>query len=146
MKFRLPAIPVISAMLLLVPLHSRGSSPEQGQPTTQGQAAGSTVWGGEHIVMEVTKDAATLDFDCATGTITEPLAVDTRGRFSVSGTFTRERPGPTPRNGNPAVTATYSGSIDNETMYLHIVAGANKEVVGDYALVRGQPGRVVKCR
>ena len=104
------------------------------------------VWGGQHIEMELTKDGGTLNFDCATGTITKPLEVDAQGKFRVSGTFTRERPGPTMRDGNPAVVATYSGSIDGTTMHLHIVSGSDKEVVGDYVLVRGQPGRVMKCR
>jgi hypothetical protein len=96
--------------------------------------------------MEVTKDGATLEFDCATGTITEPLAADAQGKFKVSGTFTREGPGPTRREGNPAQPATYSGSIEGDTMHLQIVAGADKESMGDYVLVRGKPGRLMRCK
>jgi hypothetical protein len=112
------------------------------------QSAGesATVWGGEHIEMEVTKEGATLEFDCAAGTITVPLAVDAQGKFRVSGTFTGERPGPTMRDGNPAVSATYSGSIIGDTMHLTIVAGPDKQSMGAYVLVRGKPGRVMKCR
>ena len=50
--------------------------------------AAANIWGGEHIEMEVTRDGATLEFDCATGTIAEPLPVHSQGRFSVKGTFT----------------------------------------------------------
>jgi hypothetical protein len=104
------------------------------------------MWGGEHVEMELTKDGGKLDFDCATGTITEPPAVDAQGKFRVSGTYLRERPGPTMRDGNLAVAAVYSGSISGTIMHLHIVSGPDKEVVGDYLLVRGQPGHVMKCR
>ena len=31
-------------------------------------------------------------------------------------------------------------------MRLHIVAETNKEVVGDFVLIRGECGRVMKCR
>lgn len=115
-----------------------------GDPTAE---EATVVWGGEHVKLELTKDGGTLDFDCATGTIAKPLAVDAQGKFRASGTYLRERPGPTMRDGNPAAAATYSGSIDGTTMHLHVAAGANKkDAVGDYVLVRGQPGRVMKCR
>lgn len=116
------------------------------QPAVQSANEASTVWGGEHVEMEVTKTGATLEFDCATGEITEPLAVDSQGKFRVNGTFTREVPGPTRREGNPVVAATYSGSIEGETMHLTIVAGPNKEGMGDYVLVRGKAGRVMRCK
>lgn len=104
------------------------------------------VWGGEHIELRLTKVGGTLEFDCANGTIAKPVTVDLHGKFRVSGTYTRESPGPTMREGNPAANATYSGSIVGGTMRLHIVAGPNKEVVGDFVLIRGEPGRVMKCR
>ena len=105
-----------------------------------------TVWGGEHIALEVTADGATLEFDCATASITKPLTVDAKGIFRAEGTFTRERPGPTMRDGNPAASATFSGSIHGNNLRLHIVSGATNEAHGDYVLVRDQPGRVMKCR
>lgn len=104
------------------------------------------VWGGEHVQLELTKAGGKLQFDCATGTIARPLTVDSQGRFRAGGTYTRETPGPTTREGNAAANATYSGSIVGGTMRLHIVAGTNKEVVGDFGLIRGESGRVIKCR
>jgi hypothetical protein len=125
-----------------MPVSARTALP----PVAQSAAESATVWGGEHIEIEFTKDGGTVEFDCATGTITKPLTVDAHGKFRAGGTFTRERPGPTMRDGNPALVATYSGSIVADTMHLHIVAGANKEITEDYILVRGQPGRVMKCK
>jgi len=105
-----------------------------------------TTWGGEHVRLQVTADGVTLDFDCAIGTIAKPLRVDAQGDFKTTGTFTRERPGPVMRDGNPAVVATYSGSVQNGTMKLTITSSAGGESFGDYVLVQGKPGHVVKCR
>lgn len=100
------------------------------------------LWGGAHVLMEVTSDGAQLEFDCATGTITEPLQTDAQGRFSLRGTFTPEHPGPI-REGEPSRTraATYSGTIEGDTMTLQI-----DEQTMRYQLVRGRRGKVMKCR
>ncbi len=122
------------------------ASPAPLTGTNQEADAGAIVWGGEHVQLELTKAGGKLEFDCATGTITKPLTVDSQGKFRAGGTYTRETPGPTMREGNPAANATYSGSIVGGTMRLHIVAAPSKEVVGDFVLIRGESGRVVKCR
>ena len=51
-------------------------------------------WGGNHISMEVTDDGAQIEYDCAHGTISEPLRIDSQGKFSAKGTHVRERGGP----------------------------------------------------
>jgi hypothetical protein len=120
-------------------------------PDARGQSAASalgptgTVWGGQHVELEVTADGATLEFDCASGTIAKPVQLDAQGNFNITGTFTREHPGPVMRDGNPAAAATYSGSIRNGIMKLSIRSEQN-ESQGEFVLVQGKPGRVVKCR
>src|SRR4029077_1824336 len=81
----------------------------------------TAVWGGDHVRMEVTRSGAELEFDCATGTITEAVP-ETEGTFSLKGTFTPERGGPT-RDGDASrtVDANYSGTIKNDTMTLRVV-------------------------
>jgi len=118
----------------------------QAQSSQSALGATGTVWGGEHVKLEITPEGPTLVFDCATGTIAKPLRVDAQGDFKTTGTFTRERPGPVMRDGNPAVVATYSGSVQNGTMKLTITSSAGGENFGDYVLVQGKPGHVVKCR
>jgi hypothetical protein len=70
-------------------------------------------WAGEHIVMDVRVSGATVEFDCAHGTLDAPLALDSGGRFDVSGSFTPERGGPTRGDSaSRAVPARYTGSLD----------------------------------
>lgn len=117
-----------------------------GQTTTSPLGPAGTIWGGEHVALEVTSEGSTLEFDCANGAITKPVQLDSQGKFKVAGTFTREHPGPVMRDGNAATAATYSGDIQGNTLKLTIVAGPQNESVGDYVLRRGNSGRVMKCK
>jgi hypothetical protein len=110
--------------------------------TVAGQTA---TWGGDHVRMELTKSGAELEFDCATGTITEALP-ETDGTFSLKGTFTPERGGPTRDGETSRIVATYSGTIKNDTMALRIVLVDKDQEVAKYVLVRGRAGNVMKCR
>ncbi len=103
-------------------------------------------WGGPNVGMNVTNDGAQLRFNCARGTIEEPLALDTEGRFSAKGTFTKETPGPT-REDNPPKNepATYSGSIRDQKMTLSITLTETKEQVGSFDLEFGKTGRIFRC-
>ena len=105
-----------------------------------------TIWGGQHVTLEVTSEGATLDFDCANGSISKPVKLDAQGNFSTRGSFTLERPGPITREGNTAAVATYSGSIQDDVLKLTITTGSQNESAGEYVLYRGKPGRVMKCR
>lgn len=118
----------------------------RGQSGASALGATGTVWGGQHVELEVTAEGAMLEFDCASGTITKPLQVDARGNFKMTGTFMREHPGPVMRDGPPPASATYSGSIQNGTMKLSITSGDQNESQGEYVLVQGKPGKVFKCR
>jgi hypothetical protein len=116
------------------------------QSRTSALGADGTIWGGDHVQLEVTTEGATLEFDCASGSISKPLQVDAQGNFKVTGSFTREHPGPVMRDGPAPSPAAYSGSIQGSTMKLTVMSGAKGENMGDYLLVRGKAGRVVKCR
>ncbi len=118
----------------------------QAQTSPKSLGPTGTIWGGEHVELEVTPEGATLDFDCARGTIFLPLTADAQGNFKVKGTFTRERPGPVMRDGNPSAAATYSGTLTGDTLRLTIAAGSQSEGMGEYLLKRGQPGQVMKCK
>jgi hypothetical protein len=102
-------------------------------------------WGGEHIGLVVAQSAATVEYDCAHGSIDEPL-VAAEGRFSALGTHTREHGGPV-REGEPADThpARYEGRIDADKMTLDVTLTDSGEKLGTFTLLRGQSPRVFKC-
>jgi len=104
-------------------------------------------WGGVHIVINVDGGSASIDYDCATGTITGPLLIERNGRFTWRGTFHTEGPGPirigAARNESPVV---YTGTVIGDEMTLRVKRSGNNEVLGDFTLKRGGAGRVVKCK
>lgn len=102
-------------------------------------------WGGEHIGLSVAERGATVEYDCANGTIDEPL-VAVEGRFTALGTHIREHGGPI-REGETADKhpARYEGRIDGGTMTLEVVLTDSGEKVGAFKLVRGQSPHVFKC-
>jgi hypothetical protein len=51
-------------------------------------------WGGEHIGIIVSEKGATLDYDCAHGTMNEPLTPDENGKFEAVGVHILEHGGP----------------------------------------------------
>ena len=105
------------------------------------------VWGAQHIRVQVEKGSATIEYDCAHGTITGPLKLDSKGRFSLLGTHVREHGGPTrqaeDQQGSPA---RYSGWTDGRTMKLTVTLVDSNDSVGTYSLTRGQSGRLWKCK
>jgi hypothetical protein len=105
----------------------------------------TATWGGEHVRMDVTKSGAELEFDCATGTITEAVP-EKDGAFTLKGTFTPQRSGPTRDDAPRASGATYSGTITGDTMALRVVLVRNDQEVAQYVLARGSAGNVRKCR
>ena len=115
----------------------------------QAQSLGppGTIWGGEHVRLQITETGAALEFDCASGATPQLLVTNAQGAFKVNGTFTRERGGPVRKdNPNTAAPATYTGTFTGDTMKLSVMTGSANETVGDFVLVRGNPGHVVKCK
>jgi hypothetical protein len=104
-------------------------------------------WGGPHIKIQVESGSATIDYDCAHGTITGPLTFDSKGRFTWRGTHTREGPGPIrvgqESNGSPA---TYTGSVTGDKMTLTVKLSDTKQVVDTFTLTRGGKVRIFKCK
>jgi hypothetical protein len=110
-------------------------------------AAQPVTWGGDHVRLEVTASGAELEFDCATGTISEPLP-HAEGDFSLNGTFTPERGGPTRDGETSRINATYSGTIKNDTMSLRVLLTGqdHDREVGTYSLTKGRSVNLMKCR
>ncbi len=104
-------------------------------------------WGGDHIRLEADEHGARVELDCASGKIEKPIVPDGRGHFQVTGTFVQEHPGPIRVGHEPKEQpASYSGSIEGNTMTLRIVLTDSQDPVGVYTLEHGSPGRVRKCQ
>jgi hypothetical protein len=110
------------------------------------EALPTGTWGGEHIALEVTDKGATIDYDCAHGSITERIIPDSSGKFLVKGFHVKERFGPA-RQGDDMTgqPATYTGIRDGDTLTITVTLAETKEAVGTYTLTHGKPGRVRKC-
>jgi hypothetical protein len=81
-------------------------------------------WGGRGIRMTV-KDAtvgATVEFDCASGTVTGPFTLWAAGEFKLRGTYAPGFGGARPIIAPPPAPlgATYAGSVSGNTMVLDL--------------------------
>jgi hypothetical protein len=105
------------------------------------------VWGGEHIRFEVTGDGASVEYDCAHGTIEGKIAVDSRGRFNAYGTHYEEHGGPVrPGDGARGYRVRLSGRVGGSLMRLTVTRPDTREVVGTFSLARDREPLIVKCR
>jgi hypothetical protein len=103
-------------------------------------------WGGEHLALTVTETGAHLEFDCASGDVTEPLTVDREGRLAVDGVYVRGHGGPTRSGEEPdRKPARYSGRIEGNTMTLAVTLTDSKENVGTFTLTHGAQPRLRRC-
>src|SRR5436190_18699608 len=64
------------------------------QPAAASRTLVEGLWGGDHIRMVAGRTSAQLEYDCATGTIDEPIVLDASGRFTATGSHTPEHGGP----------------------------------------------------
>jgi len=105
------------------------------------------LWGGQHIRLHLNENGGEVEFDCARGTLSEPLTVDSLGRFSVSGTHVRETPGPIRVGVTPAPQAArYTGTLTGLTLELTVTLNESKTTIGTFKLTQGEEGRLWKCK
>jgi len=114
-------------------------------PTTSAQRQLSGLWGGMHVTLENSERGATLEFDCGTGTIREPILLDSAGHFDVAGSYNREGPGPVRQGVQTDSSARYSGTVTGDTMTLAVRLGGSSDPLLNLSLTRGRQGKIVKC-
>src|SRR5262249_31359586 len=114
--------------------------------TPTGDRVPAGPWGGVGIQLAVTASGATTEFDCAHGTIDQPLDRDREGRFSAVGRYVSEHGGPI-REGDPPDShpARYQGQITGDTMTLTITLTDRQQEIGSFTLKRDQSARLRKC-
>jgi len=103
-------------------------------------------WGAMGVNMEVTDSGARIEYDCAHGTIDQPLLLDADGRLDVKGHHFREHGGPIRQgeesNGEPV---RYVGQVTGDTLTLEVKPEGSDTPIGNHQLVRGKMGRIHKC-
>jgi hypothetical protein len=105
------------------------------------------IWGGNHVHLEVTQNGATIEFDCARGTISQKIITNRSGRFVADGTYAPERGGPVRQNAQANdVPVSFIGQIKGQSMTLTVRRRDTKELIGVFALRSGQEGKLVKCK
>lgn len=118
------------------------ASCQAGTMTPPGPLTGS--WGGQHIGIELTATDGRLDYDCAAGTIDEPVRPDVAGRFTARGTHTPSMGGPERVDvRRPQLEASYVGELNGDRMTLR-VRTAEAEL-GPFTLMRGAEPTLVRC-
>src|SRR5258705_10892221 len=86
-------------------------------------------WGGEHMRLEVSSKGARIEYDCAPGTIDQPMTLDRSGYFDVRGVHVTERGGPVREGGrSDRLAARYTGVIEDQTIPLPATLPDSKAV------------------
>jgi hypothetical protein len=130
-------------MILLIPILVSAAMLAAGQ----GDRVASGEWGGRGARLSVRDDGASLELDCAHGSL-EVLSLDKDGRFDVAGRLAREHGGPVGRDEtDSSAPARYRGSVEGQTMTLAIAVGDDaSQTLGPFELTLGGAGRLMKCR
>jgi len=141
------AIVLLLAILIQTcPSVAQGSTPSQETPEKSGLVP-TGLWGGQDVEMQVNQHGATVEFACANGNISEPLLIDAKGKFRARGTFQRQRGGPNRRDESASgIGVTYNGAVEGDAMKLEFILPETQQHEGPFSLVRGQKGRLRKCR
>jgi hypothetical protein len=142
-----PSAFLIIPLLFLFPGQDAScrSSKMDKTPEEKVQRVPAGIWGGAHIILNLTNDGATIVMDCARGTINQPMEMDGAGHFDVTGTFITESPGPTRQGGETSRPVRYSGTVNGKSMTLTIVPTDTDEKLGTFTLTQGAQGRIRKC-
>lgn len=117
------------------------------QANSQLQIVPTGSWGGEHIRLNVTEAGAKFEYDCAFGTIDEPLLMEKDGTFEAHGSHVYERGGPI-RFGEPPLEqhpALYRGWTDGSQIRHTVTLLETGKVVVDFSLGLGHPPVIEKC-
>ena len=114
--------------------------------TGEGKVPVTGSWGGAHVGLVLGPHGGSLEYDCASGEIAGPLAVDSEGRFANSGYHTPGQGGPVQEGYvPPRFPARYWGRIDGDTMTLHVRVDQRNIDIGPLTLRRNTEPGLFRC-
>jgi hypothetical protein len=102
------------------------------------------LWGGPHAGIIFQGGLAEVQFDCAAGTIDDPVPARD-GPFAVKGSYRAGASGPV-RVGQifRSQRATYSGTIAKTVMTMNVLLEDNT-TIGPFTLTENQPPQLNRC-
>lgn len=113
--------------------------------TTTGPQPVAGSWGGPHVGLVFEGGIGKLDYDCASGSIDQPIIPGAGGRFEAEGTHIRGHGGPVrvdekfvPRR------AHYRGRVQHGVMELEATLDDNT-VIGPFTLRQGARPQIFRC-
>lgn len=109
------------------------------------------VWGGPHAGLTFQGGLADVQFDCASGSIDDPIYPHPDGSFAVKGTYRTGAPGPI-KVGEffKSQEATYAGQVAKpggkapKTMALSLMLEDGAKL-GPFVLTEGSPPELTRC-
>ncbi len=116
-----------------------------GGPLEPSDLAG--VWGGDHAEASFdSAGAATLQYDCAHGTIVAPITIGGDGALTATGTHVREHGGPVQEGETEdSHPARYDGAVRGDRFTFTVTLTDDGSVIGPFTVRRGEPGRLFRC-
>jgi hypothetical protein len=108
------------------------------EPALQG------AWGGDDIRLTITATGASLEFDCAAGSIDAPFLTDASGHFDLPGSIWFTPPVPFENWQPDKSPARYSGVVDGNRMTL-TVTRLEDGITTRFTLARNAVPRLLKC-
>jgi len=110
------------------------------------------IWGGPHAGLSMQGGLADVQFDCASGTIDDPVYPAADGTFSVKGTYRTGAPGPI-KVGQffKSQNVMYSGQVTKaaakespRVMTLNVTL-EDGTPIGPFTLAEGTPPQITRC-
>ena len=102
-------------------------------------------WGGPHIGVTLTSSGGSIEYDCASGSLSEPIVPGPDGDFQAQGTHT-------PGHGGPAIEGDilpvhrvrFTGKVRGDRMTL-TGRVENGVLLGPFDLSRGAESGIFRC-
>jgi hypothetical protein len=104
-------------------------------------------WGGDGARLIFDAGRGIISYDCAHGSISGPIRMNSKGNFTTDGTYVAEKPGPIRlEEKQEEWPVRYEGKLKDDELELRITRTDNGETIGSFLLFEGSEGRIHKCR
>ena len=107
-------------------------------PTSTGGVLLTGQWGSERGRFTATQVTTTFNGACGSGSTTEPIMLDKKGRFDLVGLYGAA--------GTAQGSARFRGTVGSRTLTLHVVRSDSTEVVPTIVLNLGRQPALASCQ